>query len=107
MEHYFRYATGHEYLDGRMANGSIGEGVDEARRLAIYLFPVVNGRSAHASGKSNCWDVQQEVCRAAERGVDEHGVAKGGVGENVTHAHAALIKPHQRSGRSTGHVEPD
>ena len=57
--------------------------VDEARRRAVDADPVLDRRRRQAGGGGDRRDVQQQIRRAAERGVHEHRVLDGGVGEDL------------------------
>ncbi len=52
-------------------------------------------------------DVQEQIGRAAEGGVDDHRVADGGVGHDVPHRLLAGAEGQHAAGRAAGHVEPD
>ncbi len=96
VQHDLGHAAGKKYLHGGVADGSVGQCIDEARRAAVHVFPIVNRGPSHPGGERDCRDVQQQVGRAAERGVNDHGIVKGRVGKNVADADAALVEAHQR-----------
>ena len=52
-------------------------------------------------------DVEEEVGRATEGGVEDHGVADGGVGEDVGGAKLGLVHAKDGAGGAGGGVEPD
>ena len=83
VEHDFGDATGEEDLDSGMTDGAVGERIDEARDFAVGAMPVVSRGTAQARGVGDGGDVQEEVGRAAEGGVDDHGVLHGFIGEDV------------------------
>ena len=62
---------------------AVGQDAHQPRDPAVDLVPVVDGRPGQARGEGDRGDVQEQVGRAAERGVDRHGVADGAVGQDV------------------------
>ena len=52
-------------------------------------------------------DVEEEIGGAAEGCVDDHGVADGGVGEDVVSAEVELLHAEDGAGGAAGGVEPD
>ena len=75
--------------------------------LAIDRGPVVHGGAAESGGVGDGGEVQKQVGGSAERGVDDHGVADGAVGEDVAGAKSAALELEQGAGGARGHVEPD
>ena len=75
------------------STGPLGRTLDQPRDLDVDVVPVVDGRPAQAGGEGDRGDVQQQVRRAAERGVDDHRVADGGVGEDVARGRARCVEP--------------
>ncbi len=107
MEHHFRDAAGEEDADGGVADGAVGQGVDEAGDLAVDVDPVLDGGAAQAGGVGDGGDVEEEVGGAAEGGMDDHGVVDGIGGEDLLEGDAALLKLGEGGGGAGGHVEPD
>ena len=83
VQHDLGHAAGEEDLHGGVVAGAVGQRVDEARDLAVDVCPVFGGWAVEPGGVGDGGDVEQEIGRAAEGRVDDHGVADGGVGEDV------------------------
>ncbi len=75
VEHHLGDAAGQVGPDGRVVARPVGEDVDQARRPAVDLGPVLDRGPGETGGEGDGRDVEQQVRRAAERGVDRHGVA--------------------------------
>ena len=84
MEHHFRHATGEEHAHGRMVDWAVGKNADEARHDGIDPDPVIDRRQGNAGGVGEGGDVEEEICRAAEGGVDHHRVAQGSGRDDVS-----------------------
>src|SRR5258706_719790 len=107
MKHHFGYSAGEEDANRRVADWAVGQRIDEAWDAAVDVDPVVNTGTSEAGGVGDGGDVQEEVGRAAECGVDGHGVADRGGSEDVVGFDAALFEILQGSGGAGGDVEPD
>ena len=86
---------------------AVGQYIDQARNAAVDLGPLVDGRPLEPGRMRDGREVQEQVRRSAERGVQDHRVADRGIGHD-----AEVLIP--RAARATsalrtaaGHVEPD
>ena len=107
MEHHLGHAAGQKDLHRRMADRAVRQGVDQPRHAPIRREPVVDRRPLEPGGKRHGRHVQQQIRRAAEGGMHDHGIANRSLGQNVCQPQLALGQPHHRPGAAPGHVEPD
>ncbi len=77
MQHHLGHAAGQEDAHGGMADGAVGQHIDQARHGAVDAAPVFHGGARQAGGMGDGGDVQQQVGAAAKGGVDDHGVVQG------------------------------
>ena len=87
---------------------AVGQRIDEPRHLAVDARPVVGRRPAQSGRVRDRRQVQDQVRRAAERGVHHH--ARCAATRRVSTSR--IVRPralerHQRTRRSARHVEPD
>ena len=66
-----------------MIIGAIRQNADQPGNLDVDLMPVVDGRAFQSCGKRDGGDMEQQIGRPAERGMNDHGVANGGISEYV------------------------
>ena len=107
MQHHLGDTAGEKDLNRRMMPRTVRQGVDDARHAAVDVGPVLRGRAAQAGRVRDRGQVQDEVRRAAERGMRHHRVLDRGVGQDVLHRDPALLERHQRARRAARHVQPD
>ena len=107
VQHHFRDGARHEDLHGRVIAGTVRQRIDEPGHPAVDGRPIARVGPAQSGGVSNGGDVQDQVRRSAERRVDDHGVAKRGVGHDVAHRDVAPFHVHQGARGPARHVEPD
>ena len=74
VEHHLGHAAGEEDPHGRVVARPVGQHVDEPGDGPVDPAPVVDGRPRQARRVGDRRDVQQQVRRAAEGGVDDHRV---------------------------------
>ncbi len=77
-----------------MADGTVWQGVDQARHASVDRLPVLDRGPPQTGTVGESRDVQEQIGRAAERRVDGHRVAHGGIGKDVARGQAALPKLH-------------
>ena len=106
VEHDFRDAAGEEDANRGMMLGAVGECVDEPRDLLVHCDPIVDGGAAQTGRVRNRGNVEQQVGRSAERGVHDHGVGDGRIGQQIAAGEASFFKRKQRRGGTPGHVDP-
>jgi len=85
---------------GRVPDRPVGQGIDEPWHPAVDGHPVLDGGPPQPGVVGDGGDVQQQVGRAAEGGVDDHRVAHGGVREDVAGWPARAPGGRRRRGRS-------
>ena len=107
MEHHFGHAAGEISSHRRVIKRAVGQNADQPGDLDVDLVPVVDGGPRQSGGEGDGRDVEQQVGRSAERGVDDHGIANGGIGEDIGERQAARGERDERPRRSAGHVAPD
>ena len=83
VEHHLRHTSSEEHSHRRMVDRAIGENAHEARYEVIDLDPVVDGRQGNAGGVGEGGDVEEEIRRPTERGMDHHRVAQGSGRDDV------------------------
>ena len=74
MQHHLGHSARHEHLNGRETARAVRQRVDQARRRQVDAMPVLDGRNRQSRGMRDRRNVQQQIRRPAERGMDEHGV---------------------------------
>ena len=79
MEHDFRHSAGEISPHGGMIERAIGQNADEPGDLDVDLVRVVDRRAFQARGERDGRDMEQQIGRTAERGMNDHGVANGGI----------------------------
>jgi hypothetical protein len=107
LQHHFWHTAGKEHLDRRMIPWTVRQGIDQAWGAAIDVLPIGERRSRQAGGMSQGRDVQQEVRRSADCGVDHHRVLERSLREHAAHREPALGQAQQRARRTPRKVEPD
>ncbi len=107
MKHHFGDAAGKENSHGRVVVRPVRERVDEPGNGTIDAPPVVHGRPGQPGRVGDGGDVDQEVRRSAECGVDEHRVLERHRRENVGERAAVAPLRVNRLRSSAGDVEPD
>jgi len=107
VDHHLGDAAGQVDVGRGMPDGAVGQGVDQARHLAAKRGPVVDRGSANFRGVGDGGDVQEQVGRAAEGGVDGHGIAKGCIREDVLRVDAAGLQVGDSAGGAACHFEPE
>ena len=68
-------------------HGTVRQHANEARSAAVDLLPIVHGGTAESGGVGDGGDVEEEIGAAAKGRVDGHGIANGGIGEQIGRAH--------------------
>ena len=107
LEHHLGDAPGEVNADGRVVRRAIGQNIHDPRDLDVDLVPVVARRPGEARGKGDRRDVQEQVRGTAERGVNGHRVADGGVGQDVARGQTLRGEVNQGASRASGHLLPD
>ncbi len=105
-EHHLGHAAGEEDAHGRVVDGPVGQHADDPRHRAVDARPVLDGGPPQARGVGDRRHVQQEVGGAAERGVHDHRVVHGVVGDDVPGAHAREREVLQRARRAPRELQP-
>src|SRR5256885_97796 len=67
----------------------------------------INPRAFEAGVIGDGGDVQQQVHRAAEGSVNGHGIANGGIGQDVARVDAAFLHVDERPAGAARQVEPE
>ena len=83
VQHDLGHAAGQKDVHRGMADGAVGQGIDQPRHLQIDRVPIVDRGASQSGGVGDRRDVQQQIGRAAEGRMHDHGVADRGVGQNV------------------------
>ena len=83
VQHDLRDAAGQEGPHRRVIGGSVGQHADEPGDLRIDLMPVIDRGSWQARRERDGRDVEDQVRRTAERGVNDHRVADRRLGEDL------------------------
>ncbi len=106
MEHYFRHAAREEGPHRRVIIRPVGQNAHQPRHLTVDARPVIDVRNSAARRMGNGRDMQQQVGRAAERGMDHHRVLNRFVGEDIACGDAAVIQLHHRPRGLAGNLQP-
>jgi len=96
MEHDFGHAAGQKDAHGRMADGAVGQHIDQARHRGVDAAPVGDGGQRKAGSVGDSGDVEQQVGAAPKRGVDDHGVVQRVGAEDVAGRQARLLQRGER-----------
>jgi hypothetical protein len=107
VQHQLGHAAGKEETDGRMADGAVGQHVDQAGHAEIDAVPILDRRPPQPRLEGDGRDVQQEVRRAAAGRVHGERVLDGIVGQNMTSRQLFLGQGHDRAGRLPRRGQPD
>ncbi len=107
VEHDFGQSSGEEDLHGGEVAGAVGQGVHQARDLAVDLGPIGGHGALEACGVGDGGEMQQQVGGSAEGGVGHHGVFERCLGEDVAGAEFKLMQAQDGGGGTARGVEPD
>ena len=107
VQHHFRHAAGKENLDGGEVARAVGQGVHQARHLAIDLRPVGGGGPLQFRRKGDGGNVQQQIGGSAKGRVDHHGVLNRGLRQDIRRADLQLVQAQYRPRRTARGVEPN
>src|SRR5690349_3995273 len=69
VQHDFRDTAGQKYADGWMMDRAVGQYADQSGNAAVHSDPVVDSRRLQSGGMRDGGDMQQEIGRTAEGGV--------------------------------------
>ena len=102
VQHHLRHAAGQEDPHRGVRHGTVRQDADQPRHAAIDGDPVLHRREREPGRVRDRGNVQQQVGRAAEGGVQHHRVAEAGRGQDVAHG-ALPARPGRRArGPSAG-----
>ena len=74
MQHHLRHPAGQEDLHGGKAARAIRQRIHQPRNTSIDMRPIFRRRAIQAGGMGDSRHVQQQIRRAAERGMNHHRV---------------------------------
>ena len=92
MEHDFRHAARQVDAHRRMVHRAVGQHGDQARHAAVHRDPIFHARAGQPGRVGDGRHMQYQICRAAERGIDRHGVADAAAVRMSPVVNAALLQ---------------
>ena len=107
VQHHLRNGSRKEHLHGGEVTGAVGQRVDQTRNLPVDRCPIGRRGTFQPGRMSDRRDMQQQVRRATERGMQYHRVADRGVGQDISRAYAELRHTQHRPCRTRSGIEPD
>ncbi len=106
-DHDLRHTAGQIGADGGVIGRAVGQNAHEPGDAEVDLVPVLDRGPGQPRRERDGGNVQEQVGRASERGVDRHGVVHGLRGENLLEGNALLHLVPKHAGRPSRHVLPD
>ncbi|MNC19775.1 hypothetical protein D3C75_677130 [compost metagenome] len=106
MQHHFRNTACKKHADRRMRNRTVRQHTDQARHLAVYGIPVLDGWDAQPGGMGNGRQMEQQIRGPSKRRMNYHRIRDRLVGQNILHDPPAMLHMQKRAGRLAPHILP-